>query len=405
MNRFLAVLALLLAHNGLAAGDVGHSAALVLSGPPAAGVDGLRIASLRNKLAEKYRLLDDEKKRALLEGTASQRSRADSVRDRLSKAAAKLRSFDMPQVRFALAEAQIEAAKLPPSAEGRKLVAEVALRQAALAIVEHDERLADRCMQFALSADPTLTLDSAREPPPLIALQEHIRAQRAARPSAQLRVISEPAGSEIAVENATGNAPLTLRAAVGPVVVWATHADREATNVRFEVRDGANELAISLPIQDANAALEPLLATLRQVTASERAEAANRLAIALRVDLVVLASPDLTQLEIYRLPRFAAKPQPKPKVVAALAGLTGASALALIVTGSVALAEKDRYQASCSTVCNDSVYRSGRSLAISTDVLIGVSAALAITTVVLAVVLPKKVRRVALTPAGVAGAF
>jgi tetratricopeptide (TPR) repeat protein len=69
---------------------------------------------------------------------------------------------------------------------------------------------------------------------------------------------------------------------------------------------------------------------------------------------------------------------------------TGVIAATAILTGSLSLWERGRYDSTCNAgACDRGIYSTGRNLAITTDVFIGVGVAAAVTTIVLFVVRPK----------------
>jgi len=71
----------------------------------------------------------------------------------------------------------------------------------------------------------------------------------------------------------------------------------------------------------------------------------------------------------------------------------GIGALVLVsaaaTTGSIVLSEKSTYDASCNTICDASLYSQAHTLAITTDVVFGVSAATAIVSLVLFLARPR----------------
>jgi hypothetical protein len=79
----------------------------------------------------------------------------------------------------------------------------------------------------------------------------------------------------------------------------------------------------------------------------------------------------------------------------------GVSALALVVagaaTGGVVLAEKSEYHQSCDHVCDAGLYGRAHALAVTTDVLLSVGAAAAVTSVVLTLTRLGKLRQVRAT--------
>jgi tetratricopeptide (TPR) repeat protein len=101
----------------------------------------------------------------------------------------------------------------------------------------------------------------------------------------------------------------------------------------------------------------------------------------------------------------APPPPPPPKFTStargratiALAAIGGFALVTAAGTGGVALAERSRYDAGCAAgACDPSLFTGGQRLAIATDVLIGVGAALAITSVVLVLTRPRTPRPVQL---------
>ncbi len=98
------------------------------------------------------------------------------------------------------------------------------------------------------------------------------------------------------------------------------------------------------------------------------------------------------------VPVLVAEPARPPRLIDTTQGRAaiglGAAALAIFgtsaVTGGVVLADKGRYQDSCNNLCDGALYNRAHALAVTTDVLFGVGGAVAITSLVLFLVHPRR---------------
>jgi hypothetical protein len=96
-------------------------------------------------------------------------------------------------------------------------------------------------------------------------------------------------------------------------------------------------------------------------------------------------------------PVLVGEPMPRPRLVDTTEGRAaiglGAATLAIFgasaVTGGVVLADKSRYHDSCNGICDGALYNRAHTLAVTTDVLIGVGGAAAVASLVLFLVHPK----------------
>ncbi len=104
-----------------------------------------------------------------------------------------------------------------------------------------------------------------------------------------------------------------------------------------------------------------------------------------RVEQPVVA---VAPMAVVEKPRFFRTT--RGQVVIALVALSAVSLIGAAASGGVAVSRRGSYDDSCNLgACNDGLYSQGRSLAIATDVLIGVGAAAAVVAVIVAVTRPK----------------
>jgi tetratricopeptide (TPR) repeat protein len=117
-----------------------------------------------------------------------------------------------------------------------------------------------------------------------------------------------------------------------------------------------------------------------------------------------LRAPKLTPPSVARQPGFLSTGHGRATV--AVASLAAASFIATAITGGLALSVRSDYDSGCARACDPVRYDEGRRLAIGTDVLIGISAALTVTTVALAAT-SGRARKLALSGTGLmlAGTF
>ena len=287
---------------------------VVLVTGAAPGPDPARIEAARDELRTRYRVVDGP--RDALEGYAVPPSAEENTRDALERAHQRLRRFDLAGVRQALAEARLAATRLPPTEEGRRLAAVVALREAELAIVAKDRPGQRRAAAFALSIDPALTPDPQRVPPQVVELVAQARQAMAKQAPMRVHVETSPPGGRITVsDRVAGSAPVDVEVVPGPVVVWAS---REGSAPRAVWIDKPSDtIKIDLePLDDAGR-LRPLVGTLRQAAPEHRRTAALALADALGVEAVALLEADTPEPVVYtrRIATLAATPPPPAALV------------------------------------------------------------------------------------------
>jgi tetratricopeptide (TPR) repeat protein len=92
-----------------------------------------------------------------------------------------------------------------------------------------------------------------------------------------------------------------------------------------------------------------------------------------------------------------ARRRPYTRAAIGLGVSTGVLVAATIVTGSLALSHRSRYDTSCMTRCDDSLYDSAHRLAVATDSLIALATAAAVATVVVLVRRPREPSRPSLS--------
>ncbi|HUS66804.1 MAG TPA: PEGA domain-containing protein [Kofleriaceae bacterium] len=288
----------------------------------APGPDEPHLEQARATLGRGCRLLDDARTREVLERISRTSSAEERVRSALQRAHLRLRRFDFAQVQQLLDEARAAAGALPPSAEGRALAAEVGLREAEVALVAGDVAAQMRGMSLALAIDPALKLDPAREPPTLVQLLEHVRAERGSRARLNVRVETTPPGARLFVAGEwRGETPLMVDLVQGPHVLWLSRDGYRARAERVVASAGvAVEVALE-PIGEVER-LRPLVDAVRQSDGERRGQAALALAAALGVDSVAVLDAGADAPALYTRPppvvprgaelRRAEAPRPRP---------------------------------------------------------------------------------------------
>jgi hypothetical protein len=287
---------------------------VVLVTGAAPGPDAGRIETARDQLRTRYRVVDGP--RDALEGYTVPPSPEESTRDALERAHQRMRRFDLAGVRQALAEAREASTHLPPTDEGRRLAAVVALREAELAIVAKDRPGQRRAAAFALSIDPALTPDPQRVPPPVVELVAQVRQAIAKQARVRVRVETTPAGGRVVMGDRSATAaPAEIEVPPGPLVVWGSREGSAPRALWLDKPSDAIKIELE-PLDDA-ARLRPLVGTLRQAAPEHRRSAALALADALGVDAVALLDADAREPAVYtrRIPALAATPPPAPALV------------------------------------------------------------------------------------------
>ncbi len=252
------------------------------------GLGDAAIARVRERLSETFMVVSEPANRRVLESFSEPEPAEKKVRDALERAKERLRVFDLPAVREALAEARSAATRLPPTPDGRRLAAEVAVREAATALIGKDRAEAQRAMRFALSADASLKLDATQEPPPLMALLAETRTTMAREPSARVQ-LRGPVGLQ-ACQLTCAPLPLSIDLPPGPAVIWAIGEGYLPQALWFEARPGGEVSIDPTPVAPAEA-LRPLVRDIRAASGEAQRSAALALANALRVDAIAVLDP------------------------------------------------------------------------------------------------------------------
>jgi len=288
-------------------------AALVVGAVP--GPDAARLALLRTELGARYLLLEDPRTRASLESVVHLPSPAERLGRALVRARQRLRRFDLAGVHDELREARTAAAQMSPTAQARALAAELGVREAELAVVEHDDAAAARAMALAISAAPSLQLSPGWYAPSLLSLASRTRAAAAAAPRRRSMIRTTPPGVEVTLGGALrGVTPFTLDDSPNlPELVWLT---RDGYLARAEVLEPGADLNVSLQPLGESDRLAQLVDAVRGSEGERRLAAALALASALAVDVVLVTASDGSMPTAYA--RVSAPPPSlaRPPIVA-----------------------------------------------------------------------------------------
>jgi hypothetical protein len=262
------------------------TAALVVRTPPTPAPDLL--AATRSRLQGRFQLLDDAAVRRVLEAFDRAPTPQELVRRALVVSAQQLRRFDTRSAGLTLHQARQDAASLPPTEEGRDLVAREAQQEALLGLLLKDVPAEERGLAVALSARPDLRPDLDEWPPVLVRSFEQVRARLSSAVKTPVTVETQPSGATVvSSEGILGSTPLAIHiSAAGPTVVWLMR-DGYATQC---LRVGQDDPPRAWPLErlDVERRLGPLVDALRGDSLELRAQAARTLAHALGVDAVAL---------------------------------------------------------------------------------------------------------------------
>jgi hypothetical protein len=264
-------------------------AGLLLSSP---GLPPSSVERMRAELSHRFRLVNDASVRETLEGFAETATPAQKVKEALARAHEQMRTLDLALVRRTLARAQADALHLPPSPEGRQLAAEVGVREAMAALLAHEPHEAERAMRHAFSADPSLSLDARKEPPPLIDLEDWVRTKLRASSRVSVRVTATPLGARLRLGSQRGTAPAVFEGVpTGPQVVWAEAEGYASQALWFDAGPEVSPAIVLQPLGEAQR-LRPLIDAVRQTDGDQRRAAALALLSALKLDALVIAGGD-----------------------------------------------------------------------------------------------------------------
>jgi hypothetical protein len=276
------LLALLLASGSAAAAK---RCALVVASQPEP--EPAILDAARRQVADRCRFIEDAASRGALERFARPTSPEDLLRDALARAHARMRRFDAAGVHDALDQARAAVTSLPPTTEAQKLVVQVALDAAELAIIEQDSAAQLRAMRLALAVEPSLRLDDARGSPVMLALLARARGslERAQRMS--IPIESQPAGARVWTGGWRGETPMALELSEGPALIWLSRAGYRSRAVPIDVTP-STRIAVTLEPLSEGERLQPLVDALRLTPRESRPQPARALAAALGVDAVVV---------------------------------------------------------------------------------------------------------------------
>jgi hypothetical protein len=269
--------------------------------------DEARANAVRTSLAARYRMVDAAPVREALEQIRRETPAEERVRETLLRARQRLRKFDQAGLARTLDEARQAAAALPPTSEGRMLLAEVSVCAAEAASLAGDSGAAARHMREALGAEPELLLDPVRYPPALVELGARVRSELARQPEVPIEIASTPPGARVfAAGNWRGETPLRLSAKPGPLMVWLVRDGFRPTSLRI---DGPAPVPVVLVPLDERARLVPLVEAVRRAGGEARRQAALALAAALDVSVIAVLDGGETPIEYRR-----EQPQPERRV-------------------------------------------------------------------------------------------
>jgi hypothetical protein len=266
---------------------------------------------MRARLSSRFRLIDDAPRRFALERFDRKPPAEERVRAALLEARAQLRRFQLDAVDRSLAQAGTEATTLPPTGEGRALMAEIALRAAERQAMAGANDAALQEMLRALAVD-TMPLDPARHSPTLVELHERARAARQKAPLVRVGITTSPPGARVLEGGQQrGQTPLALELPAGPAVLWLALDGHRPVAHRFEAR-ADSPVAVALEPLDEEERLRPLVEAVRRSAGEARRAAALALAGALGVDALVVidAGEAETIYERARPDLVQAQPQP-----------------------------------------------------------------------------------------------
>jgi hypothetical protein len=253
--------------------------------------DATTLAKVRESFAARCRFVTEGEVQAVLEHFERPLPIEERARDALAKAHTHMRRFDVAGVRQSLDEALRAIGELAPTAEARQLFVQWALQQAELATVAHDAAAQLRAMRLALSVEPQLRLDTARNPPATLALLAAARDQATRAPRVSVSVTSQPAGAQVWAAGWRGETPVSVDLAAGPAVIWLSRAGHHSRILETLVGSSAELHADLEPLALAER-LRPSVDAVRQAAPEARRQPALALAAAAGVDAVVLVDPD-----------------------------------------------------------------------------------------------------------------